>query len=255
MLGMLLMLAGCTGQGDPCVTDGDCFRGEACINGFCGAPNTEVENNVSMDAGDNNTTDDADGQTPNNANNQPDGDAGNPGPDGGDEGDAGSMGACFGDPFGVCEDDENPSNNSFPGAAFDPMTRGCQPSGFVPLDLTISGRQCPLDPEDQYYLTIVECDEDEPGMIIELTLDIKDECDADSIFFDVESIGTSCADPDPESDVQIQCETLATGERKITTIWPGMSSPRVGSIRWSIQTPDRNDVQFDYDLRAVVREP
>lgn len=77
----------------------------------------------------------------------------------------------------------------------------------------------------------------------------------DLIHFDVEGIGTSCADPDPDDDQTIRCETLADGSQRISILWPGQSNPVVGGIRFSIQTPDRMDVQFDYDLHLILREP
>ncbi len=253
-----LLLVGCS-QADPCVTSSDCFSGETCNDGFCGAPQSALN----AMSGDMPISDRDDGPGPGPDQGVPPGNDMSVAtnnvtrPDLGTDPDGSTVvdDVCVVDPFGICEDDEDSNNNDFPGVAFATMTRGCQSSGFVPLDATVSGRQCALDPEDQYYLTVVECDADEPGMIIEATLDVKDDCDPALIWFDVESIGTSCADPNPDSNKLLRCETLVTGERKISIIWPGSSVPVVGSIRFSLQTPDRQDLQFDYDLRIVVREP
>ena len=270
LLAIAALLAACSNKGDPCVTSNDCFFGEVCgPDGFCAAPQddwvNDTPNNTSMDAsgGVDSTTDSAgvgDMDRPqDDAGPAPDMDVVDPDmtmdPDFARPDMSMPDDMCVVDPFDVCEDDEDPDNNAFPGVALTPMTRGCQPSGFVPLDMTISGRQCALDPEDQYYITVVECDADEPGMIIEATLSVAQDCNPDLIWFDVESIGTSCADPDPDSDLTLRCETLTNGDRRISVIWPGSSVPVVGSIRYSIQTPDRTDLQFDYDLRVVIREP
>lgn len=258
---LVLWGSGCTGSADACVDDDDCFYGETCQSGRCAVarPATDVGADASRPreaTGDMGSPDVRRGE----------GDADDVARDVGRTADDGALPpdatspdlppvACIADPFAACTDDEDPDNNDFPGQSITNMTRGCQSSGFVPLDVTITGRQCPLDPEDQYSLLVVECDEDEPGMIIEATLDVKDDCAPDLIHFDVEGIGTTCADPNPDSDLTLRCETLADGRRQIAVLWPGSSNAVVASIRWSIQTPDRNDVEFDYDLRVVVREP
>lgn len=264
LLALLTACAACSGnKAGVCVTDNDCYFGEVCRDdGYCGSPIVAIDTGQGADTGaesDGSTATDGSmsNSTPDSGGDHDDAAANDTGsnvPDSGG-GDMGAAGACIVDPFDVCQDDEDPDNNSFPGVAFAPMTRGCQSSGFVPLDETVSGRQCALDPEDQYYITVVECDADQPGMIIEATLDVKDDCDPDLIFFDVEQIGTSCANPNSDSDKQLRCETLPDGRRRISVIWPGQNVPSVASIRYSIQTPDHQDVQFDYDLHVVIREP
>jgi hypothetical protein len=249
----VLFLGACSPKESRCISDLDCFAGEVCTQGgVCGEPWSADAATADTRGSDAVVTDDAASRA----------DAGNPvdaaraddvaaAADGGlDAADVGPTGPCVADPFEPCEDDEDADNNSFPGERVSNMTYGCQSDGFESLNTTISGRMCPLDPMDMYGFNIVECYEDEGGFVIEATLDVKGDCDPDTIHFDVGGVGATCADPGEK----VQCETLADGRRRIQVLFPGETNPVVGGIRFSVETPDREDIEFDYDLELAVRQ-
>lgn len=263
ILGLLVgLFAGCSSSDKTqCVSDHDCYQGEVCrSDGYCGTPIPTVTTDAGGDqggqqsGGDTATTSsgsDTGGSTTADMGTTQHADIGSAMDAGGtDTGPDAAMQACVVDPFVQCTDNENPDNNSFPGQYFDTMTRGCQSSGFVSMDKTVSGRICALDPADIYEFTYVECDQTEPGFVVEATLTVKDGCDPSLIHFDVGGIGPTCDNPDNT----ISCTTLADGSQQIKILFPGTSNPIVNGIRFYIDTYDRMDVQFDYDLHIVVRQ-
>lgn len=254
-----LLVAACNSGGTPCNSDADCFAGEVCrADGYCGDPV------VTVGGGDTGAGEgDASGDRNGDASTQRDAgtrDDGTPDPldmGGGTDTTVSpdvtppvdmAVPACFGDPFVACMDEEDPDNNSFPGERAEARSKGCLSTGFEGMDITISGRMCPLDPMDMYEFTFIECYVDEGSFVVEAILDVKDDCDPDTILFDVGGVGT-CDSGDPN----IRCETLADGKRRIQVLFPGESNPVVGGIRFKIETPDRMDLLFDYDLRLIVR--
>lgn len=260
----LLTTVACGGGREPCVVTDDCFRGEVCAaDGFCALPSDPsdaarddqaTEGDVGSDPEDASRGPDANSSSESDATVRPGPDSGG-GADGGDDaaqgnGDA-SLPACYADPFDTCADPENSNNNSFPGETVSPMTRGCQSSGFVPMDITIDGVMCPLDPMDMYGFNFVECDADEPGFVIEAILDVKDDCDPSLIRFDFSGVASGGCE---STDSRVRCQTLPDGRRSIQILMPGDSNPVVGGIRFVVETPDRMDLRYDYSLQLIVRQ-
>lgn len=154
--------------------------------------------------------------------------------------------ACIVDPFDECVDDENPSNNSFPGEMVTSMTRGC-PNDFVPLDMTIDGAMCQREDSDIYSFIFYEC---ETAFIIEATLTPTPQCAPELIHFDIGGFGGNCESPGET----LECETFEDGTRRIRLLVPGTSSGSGSGIYFYVQTDEeRNDIAFDYSLRLQVR--
>lgn len=256
---LVLLVAGCSGGERECSTTSDCFAGEVCrADETCGDPIEDAGRDSADDdsdaadaaGGDDTSTADTGEEDASSADTSTGDDAGGDPDASVDAGtDAAPTGPCYWDPFDACEDDEDPDNNAFPGEMVTNMSRGCVNDEFKPMDMTISGRICPLDPMDMYGFTFVECFADDPGFVIEAILDVADDCDPDDIVFDVSGIGETCADPGS----QVQCETLGDGRRRIRVLFPGEDNASVGSIRFFVEAPERDDIEFEYDLQLVVR--
>lgn len=249
-------LAAC-GDSKTCAEDSDCFAGEICSDGVCAVGQRsdmstepiDVEDagrdfsTPDMSASDADTTDPADMEESEDAS-QLDAtvdaapDAQDPDPD--------MSVACIVDPFDECVDDENPSNNSFPGEMATSMTRGC-PNDFVPLDMTIDGKMCQREDSDIYSFIFYEC---ETSFIIEATLTPTPQCAPELIHFDIGGFGGNCESPGDT----LECETFEDGTRRIRLLVPGTSSGSGSGVYFYVQTDEeRNDIAFDYSLRLQVR--
>lgn len=243
-------LAGCSSQGDPCVLDSDCFRGEACVDGFCGEPIPLIEADAGGDAG-------ADASASNNAeadsgdNNMTPIDSGtdmtSEADMGGDAGDNNSTtGVCKVDPFtAMCPADDN---DRFWEYVTMESGRGCLgggddfEGGMVQLvDQTL----CPLESGDKFSTNLLPCDN--ITFVVEVTVTPKEPCEPDDWDLNVRLQGNDCV----EGNGMMRCETLPDGsKRAIGFLAPSNSvtSPYIDV------TPIAENLQFDYDLTILTRE-
>jgi hypothetical protein len=245
----LFLCAACADEDAPCATDDDCFSGEVCrADNTCGDPNS----GGGMDAGyDDATPYDAAtatdlGQDLSNDTSR----ATDVGQDAGTDAavDQGNGGVCIVDPFtATC--DRPDENDTFPEYVdFDPRPPGCQDGAdeLETNEVTLTNLQlCANETADLYTTNLVTCDT--KSFFVEAYVVPTQACDPALYSLDISVQGNSCDEPNG----MVQCTTLADGGKKVVArVEP---SRQVISARVTLE-PTEDDVQFDYDLRVVVRE-
>ncbi len=231
-------LLSCGGDSNECSRASDCFKGEVCAQGVC-LEESDLSNNPNNPDPSNNP-DDPNPSNPTGNNNGPT----QPGvnnttptlPDL----------ACVVDPLTTSCSDPDDVDDAFP-TSFTNSTNGCRVRDeFTPMDETRSEVLCAREVKDRFTQLYVGCDS--KSYVMELTFEPKVECDPSVFRVNAYIDGKDCETPSDE----IRCEQLPNGGMKITAIVNPNSS--VSSASFTVEALFTNAIQFEYDLRWVMRE-
>ena len=241
------------GNGDrSCVQDDDCFRGEVCIEQTCQAEPGTAANNTTVSPANNTTVSPANKTSQNNQttstnnttplNNTTTNNSTTPT----SSNNTVVAGQCKVDPFtAMCPADDN---DSFWEYLQTETGRGCLGGGddfeggeFVLLDQVM----CPLEAADKFNTNLIPCDN--VTFVVEVTVTPQQSCNPDDWDFNMTLQGNDCI----ETNDKMRCETLPDGSKRAT----GFLEPS-GSITspYIEITPVAENLQFDYDLKIIVRE-
>lgn len=216
--------SGCGSESTECSRTSDCFQGEVCDSGACIPDGTQPTNNS---ASNNNGFLNNFNNSPNNTNSLP----------------LPNL-ECVADPFTVtCED--SPDSTSY--QSFVEYNGGC-PRGdeFVALDATRSEQLCIREVRDRFTQSFVTCDS--RSFVMEIHFTPKVECDRRVFKVNAFIDGKNCEEPSDE----IRCEDLPNGGVRVTAIVrPGNT---VALASFEVEALYENAINFDYDLRWVMRE-
>lgn len=137
-------------------------------------------------------------------------------------------------------------NDSFSETFFN-RTAGCLTGDtFTAMDETRSAQLCSREMRDRYSQLFVGCDT--KSFVMEVTFTPQQECDRSVFKVNAYIDGKNCNEPSEE----IRCEELPNGGVKITAIVNPNQS--VNSATFTVEALYENAIQFDYDLRWVMRE-
>lgn len=114
------------------------------------------------------------------------------------------------------------------------------------MDETRSAQLCSREMRDRYSQLFVGCDT--KSFVMEVTFTPQQECDRSVFKINAYIDGKNC----DESSEEIRCEELPNGGVKITAIVNPNQS--VNSATFTVEALYENAIQFDYDLRWVMRE-
>lgn len=250
-------------QGSRCSVDGDCFRGESCVDGRCESDrDATTQNNVVLNNGQSANN----GNTPNNdttPNNQPlsnnaTGSNNSTDPDnntGGSNNSSVVTGECLVDPFTAsCSvPDDNDSFTDYIMIDSDCGGENCGPPGCSGSDDFTGGsariesmQLCALEDRDRYSTNLIPCDN--KRFVIEATLTPHQDCDPDLYVFNMTTQGFDCTMPED----RVRCEVLPDGSKKITAfVEPSIS---IAVANFLVEKHGVDNAHFDYDIDILVRE-
>ena len=243
------VLAGCGGDETSCTTNGDCFRGESCVDSICQAVEDNNGNGAINNA--NGATNNANATvnnvnaTPNvTPNNTPNGST-NGTPNGSTNGtDNNDARVCTVDPFtAMCPADDNDDFSDY--ITMD-GGRGCLGGGddFEGGEVEWSAVMCPLEAEDNFHTNLLPCDN--VVFVVEVTVKPRQPCSPDDWNFNMRLQGNDCV----ETNDKMRCETLQDGSKRATGFLEPSNSVTSPYLEIS---PIAENLQFDYDVKLVTR--
>lgn len=243
-----LALAGCSDEdARACALQGDCFVGEACVDGFCvqdphpaGDTSSDGEGTSSKDTSSKDTS------------STPGEDVDSTGGDFEDAENPADAESCLVDRFeSSCEPDEYEPNESWGGVrALAPSDSWCEAGDALPVIRSFSARLCGQD-TDIHTLTVLratsnQCFGDQ-RLRIAVTVELEDiACDHELFkIFPFWNTGQDIC----ESDTRVRCDWSEDG-RSFEMIW-AFDTTEYQTINFAVETREP-EFKLDYDLKVKI---